>query len=97
MGIMYSMCCFVCNAGNKIGTTKRGIGPAYANKATRNGLRVSDLSHPENFREKLQKLVDDAKARLVTYVSNMACYNIQTCFVIVCGVSASCIVTGRQD
>eukprot|EP00878_Enallax_costatus_P011072 GHUV01011564.1.p1 GENE.GHUV01011564.1~~GHUV01011564.1.p1 ORF type:complete len:404 (+),score=52.91 GHUV01011564.1:45-1256(+) len=50
-------------AGNKIGTTKRGIGPAYASKATRNGLRVSDLAHLENFTEKVTKLVDDAKAR----------------------------------
>jgi adenylosuccinate synthase len=30
-------------AGGKIGTTKRGIGPAYASKATRNGVRVGDL------------------------------------------------------
>jgi adenylosuccinate synthase len=50
-------------AGNKIGTTKRGIGPAYASKATRNGLRVSDLAHPENFKAKLTALVTDAKKR----------------------------------
>ena len=31
-------------AGKKIGTTKRGIGPAYASKATRIGLRVCDLA-----------------------------------------------------
>ena len=30
-------------AGKQIGTTKRGIGPAYASKATRNGLRIVDL------------------------------------------------------
>lgn len=29
--------------GSSIGTTKMGIGPAYANKATRNGIRVADL------------------------------------------------------
>lgn len=34
-------------AGGKIGTTKRGIGPAYASKATRNGLRVGDLRYPD--------------------------------------------------
>jgi len=39
---------------NKIGTTKRGIGPAYGDKAARTGLRVIDLVHPERFREKLQ-------------------------------------------
>jgi adenylosuccinate synthase len=32
-------------AGNAIGTTKKGIGPAYASKALRNGLRVGNLSH----------------------------------------------------
>jgi len=30
-----------------IGTTKRGIGPAYADKATRSGLRIGDLLHPD--------------------------------------------------
>ena len=39
---------------NKIGTTKRGIGPAYGDKAARVGLRVIDLIHPERFEEKLR-------------------------------------------
>jgi adenylosuccinate synthase len=34
---------------NKIGTTKRGIGPAYGDKAARTGLRVIDLIQPERF------------------------------------------------
>ena len=38
---------------NALGTTKRGIGPAYADKATRIGLRVQDLLDPAIFREKL--------------------------------------------
>ncbi|MEY2407332.1 MAG: adenylosuccinate synthase [Verrucomicrobiota bacterium] len=38
---------------NKIGTTKRGIGPAYGDKAARVGLRVIDLVNPERFEEKL--------------------------------------------
>lgn len=38
----------------KIGTTKRGIGPAYGDKAARTGLRVSDLMQPELFSEKLR-------------------------------------------
>jgi adenylosuccinate synthase len=38
---------------NKIGTTKRGIGPAYGDKAARTGLRVVDLVNPERFQEKL--------------------------------------------
>src|SRR5664279_3161748 len=35
---------------NKIGTTKRGIGPAYGDKAARTGLRVIDLVTPEKFK-----------------------------------------------
>jgi adenylosuccinate synthase len=38
---------------NKLGTTRRGIGPAYADKALRVGLRVQDLLDPKIFREKL--------------------------------------------
>jgi adenylosuccinate synthase len=38
---------------NSLGTTKRGIGPAYADKATRVGLRVQDLLDPKIFRQKL--------------------------------------------
>lgn len=38
---------------NKLGTTKRGIGPAYADKASRVGLRVQDLLDERIFREKL--------------------------------------------
>jgi adenylosuccinate synthase len=38
---------------NKIGTTKRGIGPAYGDKAARTGLRVLDLVQPERFERQL--------------------------------------------
>ena len=38
---------------NRLGTTRRGIGPAYADKATRVGLRVQDLLDAKIFREKL--------------------------------------------
>jgi adenylosuccinate synthase len=38
---------------NKIGTTKRGIGPAYGDKAARTGLRVIDLVNPERFKQQL--------------------------------------------
>ena len=50
-------------AGGKIGTTKRGIGPAYAAKAIRNGLRVCDLKDPALFKDKLERLVADGAAR----------------------------------
>ena len=39
---------------NKIGTTKRGIGPAYGDKAARTGLRLIDLVKPKTFEEKLK-------------------------------------------
>lgn len=42
---------------NKIGTTKRGIGPAYGDKAARTGLRICDLMGPTDFAEKLAKRV----------------------------------------
>jgi adenylosuccinate synthase len=38
----------------KLGTTKRGIGPAYGDKAARTGLRMSDLMQPILFSKKLQ-------------------------------------------
>jgi adenylosuccinate synthase len=41
----------------KIGTTKRGIGPAYGDKAARTGLRMSDLMQPIVFSKKLQAKV----------------------------------------
>src|SRR5687767_3760193 len=41
----------------KIGTTKRGIGPAYGDKAARTGLRMSDLIQPVLFSKKLQAKV----------------------------------------
>ena len=44
----------------KIGTTKRGIGPAYGDKAGRTGLRVSDLMQPLLFSKKLQaKIIEN--------------------------------------
>lgn len=38
---------------NKIGTTKKGIGPAYMDKAARVGIRIADLLEPGTFKEKL--------------------------------------------
>ncbi len=41
----------------KIGTTGRGIGPAYEDKIARRAVRVQDLKHPERFATKLRELV----------------------------------------
>ncbi|HEY3833594.1 MAG TPA: adenylosuccinate synthase [Acidimicrobiia bacterium] len=54
---------------NKLGTTKRGIGPTYADKALRVGLRVQDLLDPKIFREKLD-LVLREKNLVLTRVYN---------------------------
>src|SRR5256714_14162243 len=42
---------------NKIGTTSRGIGPAYEDKMARRGLRMCDLLQPELFRKKAAHVV----------------------------------------
>jgi adenylosuccinate synthase len=44
---------------NKLGTTRRGIGPAYADKASRVGLRVQDLLDPKIFRQKLDVVLKE--------------------------------------
>lgn len=41
----------------KIGTTGRGIGPAYEDKVARRALRLSDLQHPERFAKKLKEVM----------------------------------------
>jgi adenylosuccinate synthase len=41
----------------KIGTTGRGIGPAYEDKVGRRGLRICDLAHPETLRQKLENMM----------------------------------------
>jgi len=42
----------------KIGTTGRGIGPAYEDKAARRALRLQDLLNPERFAKKLEELLE---------------------------------------
>ena len=49
---------------NKLGTTRRGIGPAYADKALRSGLRVQDLLDPKIFRAKLDQALKEKNAVL---------------------------------
>ena len=48
----------------KLGTTKKGIGPTYSSKATRNGIRISDLVGDfDKFAEKFSDLADCHSAR----------------------------------
>ncbi|QHE54134.1 adenylosuccinate synthase [Pontibacillus sp. HMF3514] len=49
---------------NKIGTTKKGIGPAYMDKVGRNGIRIADLLDKEMFREKLETNLKEKNAVL---------------------------------
>ena len=48
----------------KIGTTKKGIGPCYADKVARLGIRFVDLLNDEIFKEKLQNNLDEKNAIL---------------------------------
>lgn len=50
---------------NKIGTTNKGIGPAYMDKAERIGIRVADLLDKETFEEKLRQNLEE-KNQLIT-------------------------------
>jgi adenylosuccinate synthase len=43
---------------NAIGTTRRGIGPAYEDKVARRGLRIGDLFHPERMKKRLKETAD---------------------------------------
>ena len=46
------------SGAGKIGTTGKGIGPAYEDKVARRALRVQDLKHPERFEKKLRELLE---------------------------------------
>ena len=52
----------------KIGTTGRGIGPAYEDKVARRALRVQDLKHPQRFAEKLKEVLALHNHVLTTYL-----------------------------
>jgi adenylosuccinate synthase len=47
---------------DKIGTTLKGIGPCYMDKAARNGIRIADLLDAEEFERKLRRLVAEKNA-----------------------------------
>lgn len=53
-----------------IGTTGRGIGPAYEDKVARRGIRVLDLRHPERLRTIVEVGAEAAQARLARYGSD---------------------------
>ncbi len=58
----------------KIGTTKRGIGPAYADKISRSGLRLGDLMQPALFSEKLAVRVAENNKQLEALGAGPLCF-----------------------
>src|SRR4051794_10620172 len=57
---------------NKLGTTKRGIGPAYADKASRVGLRVQDLFDRKIFEQKLDIVLKEKNVVLAKVYNQLA-------------------------
>lgn len=57
---------------NKLGTTRRGIGPAYADKAARVGLRVQDVLDPKIFRQKLEVVLKEKNLILAKVYNRLA-------------------------
>ncbi|MCR6470838.1 adenylosuccinate synthase [Bacillus safensis] len=64
---------------NKIGTTKKGIGPAYMDKAARVGIRVADLLDREVFEEKLARNLEE-KNRLLEKMYDTEGFKIEDIF-----------------
>ncbi len=58
------------SGSGKIGTTGKGIGPAYEDKVARRALRVQDLKHPERFERKLGELVELHNFALGSYLKS---------------------------
>src|SRR5438132_3161936 len=73
---------------HRLGTTKRGIGPAYADKVARIGLRVQDLLDARIFREKLEVVLKE-KNLLLTRVYNRLPMDADT-------IAESCLAHGKR-
>ncbi|WP_138753998.1 adenylosuccinate synthase [Paenibacillus sinopodophylli] len=54
---------------NKIGTTRKGIGPCYMDKAARNGIRIADLMDAEEFEARVRSIIIE-KNQLIEQVYN---------------------------
>ena len=60
------------SGAGKIGTTGKGIGPAYEDKVARRALRVQDQKHPERFATKLRELLALHNVALTGYLKSQA-------------------------
>ncbi len=58
------------NGDKKIGTTGRGIGPCYEDKATRRGIRFIDLIDPDVFKEKVNAIIDEKNFYLKSFLKS---------------------------
>eukprot|EP01133_Synstelium_polycarpum_P006395 gene6395-7418_t len=58
-------------SNDSIGTTKKGIGPAYSSKASRGGLRVCDLFHFEQFKKNFIRIVENKRKRFGNFEYNV--------------------------
>lgn len=63
----------------RIGTTKKGIGPAYTDKAARSGIRVQDLQDPKIFKEKLA-LALKTKNAIIEKLYNRPALDLETIY-----------------
>ncbi|HVR33887.1 MAG TPA: adenylosuccinate synthase [Acidimicrobiia bacterium] len=57
---------------HNIGTTKKGIGPAYTDKYSRRGIRVQDLYDPKIFRDKVDSALEDTNRVLARVYNQLA-------------------------
>ena len=60
------------SASKEIGTTGRGIGPAYEDKVARRGVRVLDLRHPDRVRQLVERGVEHANGQLARFTDRRA-------------------------
>ena len=72
----------------KIGTTKRGIGPAYEDKVARRGIRVADLLQPDSLRAKLDRIATAKNFELTQFYKSEP--------VDVDALERDCVEWGRQ-
>ena len=74
----------------KIGTTGRGVGPAYEDKVARRALRVQDLKYPDRFRAKLAELLELHNFVLTGFSESQSRSSWSRCSTRRCGMPNSC-------
>lgn len=60
------------NGKNKIGTTGRGIGPVYEDKAARRGIKVADLIDPDSLHSRLKEILEERNSYLTKVLGGEA-------------------------